>query len=193
MNAPFDHESAPSADNLDTPEGFLPRGYPTGRLLQALDETVRGINLVAHGVSMAVLFGLMCLTTFDVIGRSFMQSPIPGAFELTGVGLLVIVYFSMGFTQLSDDHISVNFLTAKLPRPLRLGLHLMFTSAMLAITLIAAWQLFLYSNRLANQTTGDLPIPLSVLALITSGGMLLFATTLALGIFISATRLVHKQ
>lgn len=193
MNAPFDHESAPSADNHGTPEGFLPPGYPTGRLLQALDKAVHGINQVAHGVSMAVLFGLMCLTTFDVIGRAFLQSPIPGAFELTGVGLLVIVYFSMGFTQLSDDHISVNFLTAKLPQPLRLGLHLMFTSTMLVITLVAAWQLFVYSNRLANQTTGDLPIPLSMLALASAGGMLLFATTLALGIFISATRLVHKQ
>ncbi|MFK4997204.1 TRAP transporter small permease subunit [Bacillus sp. N9] len=42
----------------------------------------------------------MLLTTADVIGRNVFNKPITGTYELTGLALAIIIFFSLGTAQI---------------------------------------------------------------------------------------------
>ncbi|WP_425089038.1 TRAP transporter small permease [Stappia sp.] len=62
------------------------------------------------------LFVMMVLTFGDVIGRSVLSAPIPGAAELTELLLAAVVFLAMPATCLFERHISVDLLDGFLPR-----------------------------------------------------------------------------
>lgn len=163
-------------------EGLEPGGSNPSAPSTGFEKLVYRLNRITHGISMIVLFFMMCLTTFDVVGRSLLQHPIRGAFELTGIALLIMVFCSLGYTQLKGDHVSINFLTSKFPRRLQNFLSGIFSVIMFVLLLLTAWQLFLFSKRVANQTVGDLPLPLDIFAIVAAVGIFFFAITLLLNI-----------
>ena len=58
----------------------------------------------------AALFGMMILTTADVIFRYAFNSPILGAFEVTEFLVLLVIFSFLGYTQAQKSHISVDLL-----------------------------------------------------------------------------------
>ena len=38
------------------------------------------------------LFGIMFLTLFDVLGRKFLNNSIPGALEMTEIGMVMVIF-----------------------------------------------------------------------------------------------------
>lgn len=57
-----------------------------------------------------VLFGMMLLTTFDVVGRYLFHAPILGVFEITEFMLVCVVFLSLAYTQYLKGHIEVDIL-----------------------------------------------------------------------------------
>ncbi|QTF92684.1 TRAP transporter small permease [Halomonas sp. BM-2019] len=75
----------------------------------------RVLQLLLEGVAGATLFGMMLLTTADVTGRYFFNSPILGAVELTQLMLAALVFLSLPVVCWRQEHISVDLLDAIFP------------------------------------------------------------------------------
>jgi TRAP-type transport system small permease protein len=78
----------------------------------------RVLQLTLEGVAGATLFGMMLLTTADVTGRYFFNSPILGAVELTQLMLAALVFLSLPVVCWRQEHISVDLLDALFPAKL---------------------------------------------------------------------------
>ncbi|RSL32338.1 TRAP transporter small permease [Salibacterium salarium] len=165
----------------------------TSSFFSKMERTIYLLNNITHGVAMTVLFLMMCLTTVDVLGRYFFSTPITGAFEVTGLGLAILVFFSLGMTQLKGDHISIDFLTSKFPKKVQEVLNIFTSLAVLIIVLFTSWQLVEYAKRLTGQTSGELPLPLSIFAILAAVGVLFFALTIMLSMLNSVMKVVQKD
>lgn len=75
----------------------------------------RVLQLTLEGVAGATLFGMMLLTTADVTGRYFFNSPILGTVELTQLMLAALVFLSLPVVCWRQEHISVDLLDAIFP------------------------------------------------------------------------------
>jgi hypothetical protein len=65
----------------------------------------------ALGFSAAVLlFCLMMLTTADVIGRYVFNWPIRGAFEITELLLLTLIFAGLPLASRADEHVTLDFI-----------------------------------------------------------------------------------
>lgn len=78
----------------------------------------RVLQLTLEGVAGATLFGMMLLTTADVTGRYFFNSPILGTVELTQLMLAALVFLSLPVVCWRQEHISVDLLDAVFPAKL---------------------------------------------------------------------------
>lgn len=78
-------------------------------------RTGRVLQLMLEGVAGATLFGMMLLTTLDVTGRYFFNSPILGAVELTQLMLAALVFLSLPVVCWRQEHVSVDLLDAIFP------------------------------------------------------------------------------
>lgn len=177
------------------PLGNMPSGTPLGKIVAGLEKFSAMVNGATHQISKVILFLLMILTTVDVIGRNFFNSPITGTYELTGLGVALMVFFSLGITQMTGEHITIDFLTAKFPVKLRAvinGISFLIIIVLLALT---SWQSVEYMKRImaGNQTTADLSIPLYYFVLIATIGMILFAIAILVDFFKSLQKVVEKN
>ncbi|MFC0560285.1 TRAP transporter small permease [Halalkalibacter alkalisediminis] len=158
-----------------------------------IEAFVHSLNNVTHRVSMLVLFLMMFLTTSDVIGRYFFYKPITGTYELTGLAMVIVIFLSLGKTQLKKEHISIDFLTSKLPVKLESTLNVITSLIMLVLLSLTSWQLFEYSRRFGNQTSGDLGIPMNIFAIVAAIGVLFYALTIVLTMWNSVMKVVRKN
>lgn len=167
---------------------------PFEKFVAIVDKIIYGINDVLHKISSIILFSLMFLTTFDVIGRYFFNKPIIGTYELTGLALALMIFFSLGMGQLKKEHIEIDFLTNKMPKKVQHGLYALSSLILFILTALMTWQLFAYSNRilLGNETSGDLGLPLYIFVLISAIGAISFTLTYLLDFFNSILKAVKK-
>jgi TRAP-type C4-dicarboxylate transport system permease small subunit len=118
-------------------------------------------SLVA-GVAALALFAMMLLTFVDVIGRKLFGHSIPGAVELTELGMLVMIFMALPLASLVSEHITFDLLDRVLPARIR------FLQQSLANALTgcvfggAAWLVWRRSGRTyeMGDITSRLEIPL---------------------------------
>ena len=75
----------------------------------------RVMQLTLEGVAGATLFAMMLLTTADVAGRFFFNSPILGTVELTQLMLAALVFLSLPVVCWREEHVSVDLLDSVFP------------------------------------------------------------------------------
>lgn len=82
------------------------------------------------------LFTLMMLTTLDVIGRYFFDKPLPGAFELTELLMVLVIFGALPIVTARRRHIVVDILDFAVPERMRRVRHFV-TNALSAVALAA--------------------------------------------------------
>jgi TRAP-type C4-dicarboxylate transport system permease small subunit len=98
----------------------------------------------------ALLFGMMVLTFFDVVGRYLLNKPIRGAFEITELGLLVLIFAGLPLVSHADEHVTMDFIDRILPqRVARVWIRVMHAICA-AIMFFLAWQVWIKANRIAS-------------------------------------------
>lgn len=119
---------------------------------------------VALGAAASVLLLVMvCLTFADVIGRYLFNSPLRGAFEITELSLLTLIFAGMPLVSRADEHVTMDFidrlLGARGRAALRRFVHLVCGLAILGM----AWLMWLKAGKIANygDTTDVLKIPVA--------------------------------
>lgn len=91
-------------------------------------------------IGMVILLLMMFLTTFDVIGRSILNSPIPGAYELTEYLLVIVILFGVAYAQQSGRNVRVELFADRLPPRFKIGLDFVFTLVAFIFFVVVAWQ-----------------------------------------------------
>src|SRR6185369_15314253 len=70
----------------------------------------RWADAVLGVAASAILFGMMVLTFFDVVGRYLFNRPLRGAFELTELGLVVLIFAGLPLVSHADEHVTMDFI-----------------------------------------------------------------------------------
>ena len=132
--------------------------------------------------SAATLTTLMMITVADVVLRYLFAAPIRGAFELTELGLLVLIFAGLPLVSRADEHVTMDFVDRVLP-PWMLMLFVRAVHALVAAVMIGlAWMMWLKAGKIADygDTSQSLKIPLSPFVYFM---VLMIATTGAIHVF----------
>ena len=105
---------------------------------------------------------MMVLTFFDVVGRYLLNRPIRGAFEITELALLVLIFAGLPLVSHADEHVTMDFIDRILPERLaRVWVRAMHVVCA-AIMFFLAWQVWIKATRIAGyaDTTDVLGVPI---------------------------------
>src|SRR5215470_12115069 len=108
-----------------------------------------------------LLFGLMALTTADVIGRYILNAPIRGAFEVTELLLLALIFAGLPLASLADEHVTLDFVDMILGAGGRLLLRRLVDLICGLLILGLAWRTWIKAGKIEGygDTTEVLRIP----------------------------------
>ena len=108
-----------------------------------------------------LLFCLMALTTADVIGRYVFNSPLRGAFELTELALLTLIFAGLPLASRADEHVTLDFIDMVLTDRRRLLLRRFVDLVCGLLFLGLAWRVWIKADRIAGygDTTDVLRVP----------------------------------
>ncbi|HPQ43150.1 MAG TPA: TRAP transporter small permease [Syntrophales bacterium] len=125
------------------------------RLKKQLDNLSNAFNWLAAG---AILI-MMALTCADVLLRIF-RHPIPGTYEIVGLMGTIGVSFALAYTTAQKGHITVEFLTDKMPKKARLMIVTVGEFFSTVLFGILAWQGILYAMDLKQ--TGEVSLTVEI-------------------------------
>jgi TRAP-type C4-dicarboxylate transport system permease small subunit len=112
------------------------------------------------------LFALMALRCVDVAGRYGFNKPVPGASELTGLGLAILIFGALPIVTAHYEHVSVSLLEMIIgAKSRRIERALLLISSLLALA-VMAWRLWVKAGALAaySDTSSYLHVPLAPFA-----------------------------
>ena len=97
-----------------------------------------------------LLFCMMVLTFFDVVGRYLLNRPIRGAFEITELALLTLIFAGLPLVSHADEHVTMDFIDRILPDALARAWVRVMHAFCAAIMFFLAWQVWIKANRIAS-------------------------------------------
>lgn len=104
----------------------------------------------------------MFLIVFNVIGRSFFNAPIPGAYELTGWGTSFFAAVAIPIATMRNTHIRVDILVNKIKGVPRLILEIFATVCDILFAALLTFGGFKYAIQMLaqNEVTNSLAVPI---------------------------------
>ena len=66
-------------------------------------------------LAVVALFGIMWLTLFDVLGRKFLNHSIPGALEMTEIGMVMVIFGALPLVSWRSEHVVFDSLDPLMP------------------------------------------------------------------------------
>lgn len=165
-----------------------------------LDEKgiVRATEIVvtaAAYVAGVVLVLLMLLTTADVAGRYFFNSPIVGVFDLTHFAVLIMTFLGLAYCGFRRGHVSIELLFDRFSRPVRRVLNRAINLVGAILFTIIAWRSLVQSVDVRDfgEASQLVEIPFFPLYWLLAFGALLFAAVMALRVFVREPDIEESQ
>jgi TRAP-type C4-dicarboxylate transport system permease small subunit len=118
------------------------------------------LDLVVGYMGAFAIASIMVLTTADVVMRYFFNAPVKGAFEITEIMLVTLIFAGMPLASRKNMHVTTDFIDRILParglRLLAVTIHLLCAATFSA----AAWLLWVKAGKTAavGLTTTELRI-----------------------------------
>jgi TRAP-type C4-dicarboxylate transport system permease small subunit len=110
----------------------------------------RRADAVLGMAASALLFSLMLLTFADVVARYLFNRPIRGAFELTELTLLVLIFAGLPLVSHADEHVTMDFIDRMLPaRALRVLVRVVHALCA-AVFFFLTWQVLVKAGKIAG-------------------------------------------
>jgi TRAP-type C4-dicarboxylate transport system permease small subunit len=156
---------------------------------QRPNRIVRATDAIATAAAYAagvVLVLLMLLTTADVAGRYFFNSPLNGVFDLTHFAVSIMVYLGLAYCAFRGAHVAIELLYDRLPRAAQGVLNRITNLAGCILFGVIAWRTLVQSVdvREMGEASQMMEIPYFPLYYLVAFGSALFAWVLALRIFV---------
>jgi TRAP-type C4-dicarboxylate transport system permease small subunit len=98
----------------------------------------------------AILFALMSLTFVDVVARYAFNRPIRGAFEVTELLLLVLIFAGLPLVSHADEHVTMDFVDRWLAPGGRRLLARLIHLVVAALLLFMSWQAWIKAGRISS-------------------------------------------
>jgi TRAP-type transport system small permease protein len=106
------------------------------------------------GVAASILLLCMMVLTFaDVVARYLLDRPIRGAFEITELALLVLIFAGLPLVSHADEHVTMDFIDRILPQRLVEPWLRLMHGICASIMFFLAWQVWLKAVKI--YTYGD--------------------------------------
>jgi len=146
------------------------------------DENVweKRVDAVLGIASSVLLFGMMLLTFADVVARYLLNTPIRGAFEITELALLVLIFAGLPLVSHADEHVTMDFIDRLLPPAGQRAMVRFAHVVCAAVMFFLAWQVWIKASKIYSY--GDT----TEVLLITVGPFVYFMAAM-----IALTGLVH--
>lgn len=126
----------------------------------------------ALGAAAALLLaGLMGLTTVDVISRYIFNWPLRGAFEITELLLLSLIFAGLPLASLAGEHVTLDFIDRTLSPSARRLLRRSIDLVCGLILLGLAWRVWVKAGKIAayGDTTEVLRLPVGPFVYVMAG------------------------
>jgi TRAP-type C4-dicarboxylate transport system permease small subunit len=108
----------------------------------------RDADAVLGVAASVILLAMMMLTVVDVVGRYGFNRPVRGAFEVTELLLLVLIFAGLPLVSFSDEHAVMDFIDRVLgpraQRAVRHGIQVICAAFMFGL----AWTVWLKADRI---------------------------------------------
>ena len=139
----------------------------------------RFLRLLALGAG-TVLLGLLSLVLFDVVMRYALRLPFLGAYEMSELAMVLIVFLALPYCAATGGHVAVDLLSPLLDRPSLRWLTAAIHLAGAALMAVIAWQGTLYAivSGQRGEASNMLKIPKLPFELVTAAGAAVFALVL---------------
>ncbi len=160
---------------------------PFEKAARFIEKTMYPIIGAVYKFGLVILIGMMLLTVVDVIGRKFFDAPITGSYELTEFMLALIVFFSVGYTQIQKGHIAMEALVSRFsPRAQAITDSIVYLIS-IGLGAVLTWQLVAHAKRtyIGKHETGVLHLPLYPFLIAAAFGCLLYSIVLFVDFLIS--------
>jgi TRAP-type C4-dicarboxylate transport system permease small subunit len=99
-------------------------------------------------VASAILLAMMLLTVVDVIARYVFSRPVRGAFEVTELMLVVLIFAGLPLVSFSEEHAVMDFIDRVTGARAQRGLRRAVEAASAAFMFLMAWLTWLKADRI---------------------------------------------
>jgi len=149
-------------------------------------RSTRLVVTVAAYIAGIVLVLLMLLTTADVAGRYFFNSPITGVFDVTHFAVLIMVFLGLAYCGFQNGHVAIDILYNQLGKGLAGILNRIVNLIGFVLFGLIAWRALIQSVDVKefNEASQLVLIPFYPFYYILAFGAALFAFVMALRIFV---------
>ncbi|MCF8177370.1 MAG: TRAP transporter small permease [Sulfuritalea sp.] len=133
-------------------------------------------------IAALILVFIMLLTCADVIGRYFLNMPVPGAFEITELAMGALIFVSLPLVTLRREHVTVDLLANFVPKRLRVIQLLLLDLLSITCVGVIGWRVWLKAVEMTSSgdTTATLEIIVYPLVYYMSAMTFLTAALIAL-------------
>lgn len=140
-----------------------------------LSQIMKPIASAGNMVASLALFIMVSFTFIDVFLRYVFKSPIAGSNEIVECSMVAVVFFAAGYAQLSKSHVSMDIVTTKLSRKLRLAIETTINFLSIIVVAFFLWEsCFGVAGLLSSgKVTAAMRIPEGLVALIVPIGTLI--------------------
>jgi len=98
----------------------------------------------------AILLAMMLLTFVDVVARYVFSRPVRGAFEVTELMLVVLIFAGLPLVSHADEHVTMDFIDRMLPER-AVGILIRVVHALVAaVFFFLTWQVLIKAARIAG-------------------------------------------
>jgi TRAP-type transport system small permease protein len=108
----------------------------------------RRFDAVLGSAAAVLLFGMMVLTFADVVARYLVNKPIRGAFEVTELLLLVLIFAGLPLVSHADEHVTMDFIDRILPPAALRVLIRIVHAACAAVMFFLTWQVWIKAGKI---------------------------------------------
>lgn len=137
------------------------------------EKIMKKIILFSAFLSGICILLMMLMTMWDIIGRRFFSSSVPGVYELSSLGLVVISFLAMGYPQIEGENVGVTMLYDRMKPKVKAVMDFLVSILCIALFAVVVKQTITFALRMtdSNQITPVLHIPLQPFVYITAIGI----------------------
>ena len=129
-------------------------------------------------ISGLTIFFIMVVITIDVVGRSFFNSPLGGATELSELLLACLIFFGIAAAQQKKQHYVVEFVVVQLSKRTQatlLGITYIISAAVAALLSWYSTGQAISSYEMGEASWGTVEFPIWPARMVVAFGLALFA------------------
>lgn len=126
----------------------------------------RMVERLLEAIMAAFLLAMAVITAIDVVGRYFLNAPLPGGYEIVQYLMALSVFAALPLATRAESHLTVSLFVDRLQgRPQRIHRFIVLAISALALAFLA-WRMGIQAQVLARTgaASGSLGIPLAPIA-----------------------------